>query len=1221
LSNSFSMLVSQLHMSAEDRRTLTAAVIERVCVDTNSKMWHVSMKVIDPVTEEGLQVLREALCNMYGLSSIKFDIKCLKKYVTLGEYLTERWDAVIEIIIEHIPSLQGWLKTARYTILDESHLEVELNNCLALEIIKQKRCEQHLERILQSELGRAVQVHFTAGEDGETCNLFEEFQQQVEQQLQVVVADKPSSGKSEKRTSSEPLFGRVIKEEAAPIESIKDEERKCVVAGRIFTIDVRELRSGRQLVTFDMTDLTDSISVKVFLEEKDKSGLPEKLKKDMWVKVRGPVQHDKFTQELTIMADSIVPIPAKEERMDRAAKKRVELHCHTRMSTLDSVCSTDSLIARVAKWGHSAVAITDHGVVQAFPEAHESALKHGVKILYGLEGYFTETGETSARHIIIMAQNYVGLKNLYQIISASHIKYYHRTPRIPRDLLVRHREGLIIGSACEAGELFQAILQGALEEKLEKIAAFYDYLEIQPIANNFFLLREGKVASEEHLRDINRKICEIALKLNKPVVATGDVHFLDPQDEVYRRILMAGKGFSDSDDQPPLYLRTTEEMLDEFSYLGAELAYKVVVEYPQCIANLMEEIKPFPDEFFPPVIEDAEEQIKTMSYARAKELYGDPLPELIEERLKFELNGIINNGFAVLYLIAHKLVKKSLDDGYLVGSRGSVGSSFVATMCYITEVNPLSPHWRCNHCLYHEFVLDGSYGGGFDLPDKDCPQCSQAMFKDGHDIPFAVFMGFHGDKVPDIDLNFSGEYQSVAHRYTEELFGKENVYRAGTIATVAEKTAYGFVKGYLNERNMQCRSAEINRLVSGCAGVKRTTGQHPGGVMVIPKDRDVHEFTPIQRPADDQTSDTITTHFDYHSISGRLVKLDILGHDDPTVIKMLEDLTGVNARTIPLDESQTMKLFSSTDSLGLTPEQLGAKVGTFAIPEFGTKFVRQMLEDTQPKTFSQLVRISGFSHGTDVWLNNAQNLIKDGTAKLSEAISARDDIMVYLIHKGVEPGKAFKIMESVRKGKGVKPEDAEDMRKNNVPEWYVESCQKIKYMFPKAHAVAYVMMAFRIAWFKVYHPAAFYATYFTVRATDFDAQLITQGEYIIRTKMTELERKGNAVTAKEKSLLTILEVALEMILRGIPLKKVDLYNSDATKFLIEKDGLLPPLASLQGLGENAANNIVSVRGELPFSSLEDLRNRARVSKTVIEILRDYGCLHHMPESDQTVLFG
>ncbi|HWJ03348.1 MAG TPA: PolC-type DNA polymerase III, partial [Verrucomicrobiae bacterium] len=733
-------------------------------------------------------------------------------------------------------------------------------------------------------------------------------------------------------------------------------------------------------------------------------------------------------------------------------------------------------------------------------------------------------------------------------------------------------------------------------------------------------LKNGRFKSREDLRDINRMIVSLGEELEIPVVATGDVHFLDPVDEVYRRILMAGKGFEDADDQAPLYLKTTAEMLDEFSYLGQAKAEEVVIRNPREIAAKVEQLKPFPDEFFPPVIPGAEEQIEEMTISKAKELYGEPLPETVQKRIDKELNSIINNGFSVLYLIAHLLVKKSNEDGYLVGSRGSVGSSLVATFTGITEVNPLPPHYRCGNCKYSEFIEDGSYGSGADLPDKDCPNCSTPITKDGHDIPFETFLGFKGDKVPDIDLNFSGDYQPRAHKFTEELFGKENVFRAGTIATIADKTAFGFVKNYFEERGIKVRSAHMSRVVSGCTGVKRTTGQHPGGLMVIPKECDVHRFTPLQRPADDVKSDTITTHFDYHSISGRLVKLDILGHDDPTVIKMLEDLTGVDAKKIPLDDKQTMSLFSSTEALGVKPEDINSKTGTFGVPEFGTKFVRQMLEDTQPKNFSDLVRISGLSHGTDVWLGNAQDLVRSGTAGISDIIACRDDIMVYLIYKGLEPGKAFKIMEGVRKGKGVKEDDLAEMRAKDVPEWYIESCQKIKYMFPKAHAVAYVTMAFRIAWFKIYYPAAFYATFFTVRADEFDADLICQGLHACRRKIEDIERKGNEASAKDKNLQTILELATEMYCRGIAMDRISLERSDATKFQVTETGLLPPFAALQGLGQAAAGAIVTARQAAPFRSVEDLRVNARLSKTVIEILENHGCLQGLPETNQISLF-
>ncbi|HZJ83427.1 MAG TPA: PolC-type DNA polymerase III, partial [Clostridia bacterium] len=767
----------------------------------------------------------------------------------------------------------------------------------------------------------------------------------------------------------------------------------------------------------------------------------------------------------------------------------------------------------------------------------------------------------------------------------------------------------------------RAMVNGSPYSEIMDTASFYDYLEIQPIANNEYLVRQEHVKGPEVLEEINRNIVKMGERLNKPVVATGDVHFLDPHDEYFRRILMSGQGFSDADHQPPLFLKTTKEMLDDFKYLGEEVAMDVVVNVPGYISDLIEDIQPIPDGLFTPEIPGAEEQIKEMSLKNAKKVYGNPLPDVVARRLDKELNSIIKHGFAVLYLISHKLVNKSLMDGYLVGSRGSVGSSFVAYLTDITEVNPLPPHYICPQCKHNDFNIDKEkYGVGVDLPMENCSECGIAYIRDGFDIPFEVFLGFEGDKVPDIDLNFSGEYQSVAHKYTEELFGEGYVYRAGTIGTIAQKTAYGFVKKYLDEKEKVVSNAEINRLVAGCTGVKRTTGQHPGGVMVVPKSHDIFDFTPIQYPADSKDSGVITTHFDYNFIHDRLVKLDILGHDDPTIIKMLEDITGENARNIPLDEEKTMSIFSGTESLGIKPEDINSPVGTFGIPEFGTRFVRQMLVDTKPTTFGELVRISGLSHGTDVWINNAQNIIKEGIAQLSQVISTRDDIMIYLIYKGVDPTMSFQIMENVRRGRGLTYEFESAMVSKGVPEWFITSCKKIKYMFPKAHAAAYVIMAFRIAYFKVHHPQAFYTAYFTIKAGDFDADFALGGKAMIKDKIQELQSKGNTATVKERSLLTILEVILEMYLRGISFVPVDLYNSHPTEFLITSKGIRPPLNTLQGVGTNAAQSIAVAREEGEFISLEDLRERTTITKTSIEVLKKHGALNDMPETNQLSLF-
>lgn len=1027
------------------------------------------------------------------------------------------------------------------------------------------------------------------------------------------------NGKKAAAKAGDVLLGRKIADEPVSIRDLQDEERSVVVQGQVIAVEEREMRSGRTLITFDITDGTDSITAKLFESESTLSG---QLKAGDWVRVRGGLQFDRFTHELTLMPRDCMRVSAPPQRTDDAPEKRVELHLHTKMSALDGAVEVDELIRLASQWGHPAIAITDHGVVQAFPEAYEVASRAGIKLIYGVEGYLVETPEKESRmyHVVLLAKNQTGLRNLYRLVSLSHMEYFYRRPRIPKAELEALREGLFVGSACEAGELYQAILHGAPQERIEEIASFYDYLEIQPLDNNRFLIDEGVVPDEEGLRAINRRIVELGERLNKPVIASGDVHFLKPEDEIFRQIIMAGHGF-DVERATPLFLRTTQEMLDEFAYLGPEKAYDVVVRTPRWVADEVEEMRPVPDGFHPPHLEGAEDEIETMAWQQARNIYGPQLPPIIAERLKKELSAIIDNGYASLYLIAHKLVKRSLESGYLVGSRGSVGSSFVATMCGITEVNPLPPHYICLKCHHFELFDDGSVAAGIDLPEAACPQCQSPLKRDGFDIPFETFMGFHGDKVPDIDLNFSGEYQASAHKHAEELFGSDKVFRAGTIGRLAERTAYGYVRNFLDSRGLQARNAEINRLVRGCSGVRRTTGQHPGGLMVVPKDRDIFDFTPIQYPANDSSTNVITTHFDCETINDTLVKLDILGHDDPTMLRMLQDITGIDVRQIPLNDPDTLKLFSSLESLKIDEKAASGVVGTVAIPEFGTRFVRQMLVETRPTSVGELIRISGLSHGTNVWTGNAQELIRNKTSTLKEVIATRDDIMTNLIRHGLPPQQAFSISESVRKGRGVSDDDEQRMLAVGVPKWYIESCRKISYLFPKAHAAAYVMMALRIAYFKVHHPAAFYSAYFTVRAaTDFDAGIVVQGEAACRRELERIEAKGNDASAKEKGVATVLEVAIEAMARGINFLPVDLYRSDVQRFIIEDGGLRCPLATLGGVGRAAAQAIVAARDERPFTSIEDLQRRSKVSKAVIEALEEHGALAELAPTDQIALF-
>ncbi|MBZ9608283.1 PolC-type DNA polymerase III [Clostridium estertheticum] len=1359
---------------------------------------------------------------------------------TIEDIKDKFWVDVVNVIATSQPSSKdSLLKSSR--IIENGTLKIQCGNDFMCKILRDKNIEILIKDTINDMFGVSSLVKLEhnsklSKEDyfGKKEKENEVIIKEIIKNINIEKKDKPQSNnqnndktskfskpgyRKDEAADANTIMGRNIKSETIAIEEIDEASGIVCVCGDIFKIKIIETKTGRIIITFYITDYSSSITVKCFPKPKDVEKIMDEIKVGLFCKVRGEASYDTYAKEVVVMARDIIKLK-KIERMDTAQEKRVELHLHTQMSAMDGISPAAKLVERAAKWGHCAVAITDHGVVQAFPEAMDAAKKNKIKVIYGVEGYLVDDGvpivinskneniddcfvvfdlettglssendriteigavkvengkivdkfnefvnpgidipykiteltgitndmvagsasieevlpnflqftcgsvvvahnadfdtsfikknserlnlkfenaimdtiplakyllpdlktfklnvvakhlgislenhhravddakataqillhcfgllkennifdldtlnkeflgdfnikKANTYHVIILAKNQVGLKNLYKLISASNLEHFHRRPRLPKTLIEKYRDGLIVGSACEAGQVYKEVLHGKSEEDIRKIVKFYDYLEIQPLLNNKFMIKNGTVKDESELMDINRKICAIGEKNNLPVVATGDVHFLEASDEVFRKILMAGKGFSDADDQPPLYFKTTNEMLKEFSYLGEKKCREVVIGNPNKIAEMVEVIKPIPDGTYTPKIEGAEEDIRKMTSDKVHSIYGDPLPEVVEKRLEKELNSIINNGYAVLYLIAEKLVAKSLADGYLVGSRGSVGSSFAANMSNITEVNGLPPHYVCPDCKKSEFFLDGSIGSGADLPDKECPNCGALYKKDGHDIPFETFLGFEGDKEPDIDLNFSGENQADIHRYTEVLFGKGHTFKAGTIGTIADKTAYGYVKKYLGEKNVMVPQAEIERLVLGCTGVKRTSGQHPGGIMVVPSDNDIHNFCPVQHPADDPNSDIITTHFDYHSISGRLLKLDILGHDDPTMLKMLQDLTGLDPITIPLSDPSVISLFTSPAALGLTIKELGCEVGSYGVPEFGTKFVRQMLLDTQPKSFSDLVRISGLSHGTDVWINNAQYYIKEGFTTLKDCISTRDDIMVYLMQKNLEPKTAFTIMEKVRKGKGLTEDDEKVMREHDVPDWYIGSCKKIKYMFPKGHAVAYVMMAVRIAYYKVYYPKEYYATFFTIRADDFDANLIVKGESAISAKMDELTALGKDIGMKEKGLLTALELSFEMYKRGIKLLNVDLYKSEAVKFIIEDDAIRPPLSGLEGVGENAAKSIVLERPEGEFISKEDLRIRCKVSKTVIESLDNHGCLKELPDTNQLSFF-
>ena len=1450
--------VEEIFGDYKEDNKIKKSKIEKINLFKKTNKLEIDLKPLEYIETQELLEFEEYLKSRFFIENIEIDTK-YDDNIKLPS-IESNWKDIVKYMSVKYPLVRVLLHNSKIEIQENVITVIIYVN--GVEFLNARGFDKILQDVLKSLYGKTYKVKYVEEIKEEEIQKIEQKSKMTEKyEIEKAISEAQASAYEEEKTEETsntqeqneniPVENIVVKEH--PIEqeeektplilgrnaNIKDaivkvtdisiDSGKIALEGEVINTDSRELKSGKYLVMFDLYDGTSTITCKAFVEAEKAKTVLSRIQVAKGLRISGTAQFDPFAKEIGVIANVIVETPGKkkQERQDLAKEKRVELHMHTQMSQMDGMTSATDLIKRAMKWGWKSIAITDHGVVQAFPEAHKLLGRDNpdMKIIYGVEAYLvpdktpsvsfpkgqnidteycildiettglsfrtekiTELGaviykngeiidefecfvnpekpipeevekvtnitddmvkdaetietilpkfldfigdriivahnadfdvgfikynaekigiklentyidtlrlakdlfpdykkyklgiiaenlgikvdvahralddvitltkvfkvmqnmliEKGAKtvedinilesgkadfkklptyHAIILAKNYVGLKNLYKLISFSHLDYFYKKPRILKSIYKKYSEGLILGSACEAGELYRAIVAGKSEEEIEQIAKDYDYLEIQPIGNNMFMVRNGTVPNEEALQDINKTIVKLGEKLGKLVVATCDVHFMDPQDEIYRRILMAGQGYDDADEQAPLYLRTTNEMIEEFKYLGLDKAYEVVVTNTNKIADMCEQISPISSEKCPPHIEGCEKQIKDIAMTRAKELYGDPLPQIVQERLDKELQSIIKNGFSVMYIIAQKLVWKSNADGYIVGSRGSVGSSFVANMTGITEVNSLPAHYRCPNCKYSDFT-DYGFKNGFDLPDKECPKCGHKLDKDGMDIPFETFLGFNGDKEPDIDLNFSGEYQAKAHRYTEVIFGKGTTFKAGTIGTVADKTAFGYVKKYYEERGIPINNAEAIRIAKGCTGIKRTTGQHPGGIIVVPKGREIYEFCPIQHPADDPNSDIITTHFDYHSIDQNLLKLDILGHDDPTVIRMLQDLTGIDPTKIQLDDKETMSIFSSTEALGVTPEQIHSEVGSLGVPEFGTKFVRGMLVDTKPKTFDELIRISGLSHGTDVWLGNAQSLIEEGTVTLDEAICCRDDIMIYLIKKGLEPNPAFKIMETVRKGKALKDpakwaEYVQMMKEHDVPDWYIKSCEKIKYMFPKAHAAAYVTNAFRIAWFKVHKPVAYYTAYFSIRAKAFDSDVMCHGKEKVKNKMREIELMGNAATAKDKDMYDDLEIVWEMYERGIKFLPIDLYKSDSKKFIMEEDSIRPPLNSIPGLGTVAADSIIEARKDGKFMSIDDLRIRSKAGKSVIEMLTNAGCLEGMSQSNQMSLFG
>ncbi|MEF2244524.1 PolC-type DNA polymerase III [Paenibacillus sp. IITD108] len=1405
--------------------------INQVIVSKNNREWTFCICKTSIVPLMAYRALVQAAeLKFKDIASVSFQFT-YDPIVETGNIMLQYWPLFLEWIQQQIASVNGWLHKS--TLEAEGDLlTISLLDNTGLELARKKQIDEFIIRFYRQFFMRECRVKLVVGESRE--EVYEQFMQKIEQEeretVQQLMAEAYSESTAADGDSDEAVrlaVGYDIREEATPLMNIHDEEKKITVQGSVFGLDVKELRNGSTLFVFNITDFTDSIAMKMFAKTKEDVKVLSQLSNGKWIKARGRIEYDRFMQEpeLVMMPNDLHEIGSPPDRMDRAELKRVEFHLHTTMSTMDAVASIDAYAKMAAKWGHKAIAVTDHSNVQCYPDAVKAAKKHGIKVLFGLEAnvvndavpmvinsrpeplaegtYIVFDIETTGLSVInnkiielagvkmkegkeidrfstfinphesipyniqqltnindemvkdapelepklkeflafigddiLVAHNarfdigfiqanckslglpevnnpvldtlelarflhptmknhrlntladkykvslenhhraiddsialggvlfgliqdaverkivdlhqlndYVGMdlsntrpfhcniyalnadgkKNLFKLISLSHTEYFKRVATIPKSKLTELREGLLVISGCEKGEFFETVLNKSYEEAKD-VAEFYDVLEIQPIDFYMHLVEKGLVRSRAEIEQAMRRVCDIGVELNKPVIATGNVHYLNPRDKIYRDITIHGiTGFSPlkSIRKPDAHLRTTEEMLEEFAFLGDAKAFEVVVTNTADLAERFEKYDMFPKELFTPNIEGADEEIRSTCYNTAISMYGEPLPQVVVDRLEKELVPIIKYRFSANYLISEKLVKKSNQDGYLVGSRGSVGSSVVATFLGISEVNPLPAHYLCKNpdCRHSEWILDGSVPSGFDLPDKNCPECGQPMKGEGQDIPFETFLGFKGDKVPDIDLNFSGEYQPVAHNYTKVLFGPKNVFRAGTIGTVAEKTAYGFAKKYEEEHHKKWRGAELARLASGCTGVKRSTGQHPGGIVVVPDYMDVEDVTPVQFPADDVTAEWKTTHFDYHAFDENLLKLDILGHDDPTMMRMLQDLTGVDPTTIPMNDPKVMSLFNSTAALGVEPEKIRSSVATYGVPEMGTKFVRQMLQETQPSSFADLLQISGLSHGTGVWLGNAQELIKNGTCNIKTVIGCRDDIMLYLIYKAnMDAGLAFTITESVRKGRGLTQEWIEEMKRCKVPQWYIDSCLRIEYMFPKAHAAAYVISAVRTAFFKLYYPIEFYATYFTVRADDFDIELLCQGYDAILRKLVEIEAKGFNATPKEKSMVSQLEMSLEMTARGFSFKPIDLYRSEATKFIVDGNSLIPPFAALAGIGDNAARNIAAAREDGEFLSVEDFQMKSKATKTIIEMLSEMGCFRGLPESNQLSLF-